>query len=154
MILVKSFPTKNLCYPVATDLGGRAAEKVLLGKVSAGAQSDYEMASNTVRQVVASLDLNEKDDASVKINENMTSDASIERVDEEAQEIFQEAYSLALDIITKHKDYVEAVANILLDKQVVSADEIKSYEVEKNGKVTIKYTPSERLLQKPEEKAK
>lgn len=139
---------------VATDLGGRAAEKVLLGKVSAGAQTDYEMASNTVREVVSSLDLNEKDDDSVKINENMTSDASIERVDKEAQEIFQEAYSLALKIINEHKDYVEAVANILLDKQVVSADEIKSYEVKKGGKVTIKYTPSERLLKKSANKTK
>lgn len=137
---------------LAVALGGRAAEKVILGKVSSGAQADYEAASDTVREVISSFDLNEEDDNSVRLNENMTSDASIERVDEEAQKMFQNAYTLSAKIITEHKDYVEAVANILLDKQVVSADEIKSYEVKKDGKVTIEYTPSERLLKKPEKK--
>lgn len=137
---------------VAVYLGGRAAEKIFAGVTSAGAQSDYEQASATVREVVANLDLNEEEEGKVKLNENLVYEASIERVDEDAQKILQDAYDLACDILNKHGDYLKALAKMLLDKKVVSTKEIKSYEVEKDGKIELDYPRKEKDTKKAKAK--
>lgn len=58
------------------------------------------------------------------------------------------AYDLACDILNKHGDYLKALAKMLLDKKVVSTKEIKSYEVEKDGKIELDYPRKEKDTKK------
>uniref|UniRef100_A0ACD5ZEW0 Uncharacterized protein n=1 Tax=Avena sativa TaxID=4498 RepID=A0ACD5ZEW0_AVESA len=110
-------------------LGGRAAEEVLIGKISTGAQNDLEKVTRMTYEQVAVYGFSEKvgllsfprrDDGFQKPFSGET--ASI--IDTEVREWVAKAYKNTVELIRKHKDQVAQIAELLLEKEVLHQDDL------------------------------
>ena len=121
---------------LAIDLAGRAAEEVFFGKnkITTGASSDIEMATRIARRAITMAGLSEKVGL-VAINQANTfgqkialenaSEKTAQIVDEEIKNWLDAAYKDAKNLVLKNKATVDKVAKALLDKETLSADEIR-----------------------------
>ncbi|KAG0606378.1 hypothetical protein M758_9G136400 [Ceratodon purpureus] len=112
-------------------LGGRAAEQILLGKISTGAQNDLEKVTKmTYAQVavygfsdkVGLLSFPPKDDG-MEMTKPYSNETG-EIIDQEVRDWVATAYARTLALITKHKAGVEALALKLLEKEVLHQEDL------------------------------
>ena len=119
---------------IAVALGGRAAEEIFARQISSGASADLQYATEIAYNLISNLSLNKKNGKQeVKANENLMSEASLNRVDRKANKIIKEAYKISKSILINHQDYVIGLANLLLEKQVVTHAEIHKHEMKVGG---------------------
>ncbi len=116
----------NLC----TTLGGRAAEDIIFNEVSTGAQNDLERITSTAYSIVTRFGMNPrvgqvsfKDDGEYSFGKPY-SDETARIIDEEVKKIIDEAYTRTKDILTEHKDDLEAIAQELLKKEVIFKEDV------------------------------
>eukprot|EP00249_Psilotum_nudum_P017470 c26339_g1_i1 orf=641-3187(-) len=112
-------------------LGGRAAEQVLLGKISTGAQNDLEKVTKMTYQQVAVFGFSEKVGLlSFPQREDsfeMTKPYSNETggmIDREVRELVDKAYKRTLELIELHRDGVDQLAQKLLEREVLHQDDL------------------------------
>ncbi|PSR98289.1 ATP-dependent zinc metalloprotease [Actinidia chinensis var. chinensis] len=112
-------------------LGGRAAEQVLLGKISTGAQNDLEKVTKmTYAQVavygfsdkVGLLSFPQRDDAIEMTKPYSSKTAAI--IDNEVREWVGKAYDHTLQLIEEHKEHIAQIAELLLEKEVLHQDDL------------------------------
>ncbi|KAE8768749.1 Cell division protease ftsH-like protein, mitochondrial [Hordeum vulgare] len=112
-------------------LGGRAAEEVLIGKISTGAQNDLEKVTRMTYEQVAVYGFSEKvgllsfpqrDDGFGFGKPYSGQMASM--IDTEVRELVAKAYNTTTELIRKHKDKVAQVAELLLEKEVLHQDDL------------------------------
>ncbi|KAJ8750489.1 hypothetical protein K2173_015634 [Erythroxylum novogranatense] len=112
-------------------LGGRAAEQVLLGKISTGAQNDLEKVTKmTYAQVavygfsdkVGLLSFPLKEDGFEMTKPYSSKTAAI--IDGEVREWVGKAYDRTLQLIEEHKEHVAQIAEMLLEKEVLHQDDL------------------------------
>ena len=114
---------------IAVDLGGRAAEELFAKRISSGASADLKTATDTAYAIISELSLNRKNgNEEIKANENLVSEASLNRVSRDANRIMKKAYAISKEILKRHQDYVIGLANLLLEKKVVTHAEIHKHE--------------------------
>ncbi|XP_022731435.1 ATP-dependent zinc metalloprotease FTSH 10, mitochondrial-like [Durio zibethinus] len=112
-------------------LGGRAAEQVLLGNISTGAQNDLEKVTKmTYAQVavygfsdkVGLLSFPQRDDGfeMSKPYSNKMGDI----IDGEVREWVANAYEKTVQLIEEHKDQVAEIAELLLEKEILHQDDL------------------------------
>src|SRR6056297_2943496 len=119
---------------MCATMGGRAAEKVIFNKISTGALSDLEKVTKQARAMVTIYGLNDKIgnityyDSSGQGEYNFTkpySESTSELIDKEISNLIETQYQRALDLLTKHKDKLAKLADILLDKEVIFKDDLE-----------------------------
>jgi cell division protease FtsH len=135
-----STPKSKLHADLAVAMGGRIAEEITFGaeKVTTGASSDIRMATDMARRMVTEWGMSEKlgplhygaDQQEVFLGHSVAqsknmSDATATLVDEEIRKIVENAYSHAKNILIKHSDELETLAQGLLEYETLSGDEIK-----------------------------
>ena len=132
---------------LAIDLAGRAAEEIFFGKdkITTGAASDIEMATNIARRSITMAGLSDKI-GMVAINQANTfgqrialenaSEKTAEAVDAEIRAWIDAAYKDAKALVSKNKATVEKIAKALLDKETLSGEEIR--EIVLGKKATAK----------------
>lgn len=112
-------------------LGGRAAEQVLLGKISTGAQNDLEKVTKmTYAQVavygfsdkVGLLSFPQRDDAFEMSKPYSSETGAI--IDSEVREWVGKAYGSTVKLIEEHKEQVAQIAELLLEKEVLHQDDL------------------------------
>ncbi|XP_021825534.1 ATP-dependent zinc metalloprotease FTSH 10, mitochondrial-like [Prunus avium] len=112
-------------------LGGRAAEQVLLGKISTGAQNDLEKVTKmTYAQVavygfsdkVGLLSFPQRDDAFEMAKPYSSKTGAI--IDSEVREWVAKAYVRTIELIEEHKEQVGQIAELLLEKEVLHQDDL------------------------------
>ncbi|CAN6337395.1 unnamed protein product [Urochloa humidicola] len=112
-------------------LGGRAAEQVLIGKISTGAQNDLEKVTKMTYAQVAVYGFSEKvgllsfpqrDDGFEMTKPYSNQTASI--IDDEVREWVGKAYKKTVELITEHKEQVAQIAELLLEKEVLHQDDL------------------------------
>nr|TKW17663.1 hypothetical protein SEVIR_5G383100v2 [Setaria viridis] len=112
-------------------LGGRAAEEVLIGKISTGAQNDLEKVTKMTYAQVAVYGFSEKvgllsfpqrEDGFGMSKPYGGETASI--IDTEVREWVAKAYEKTLDLIKTHKEQVAQIAELLLEKEVLHQDDL------------------------------
>jgi len=112
-------------------LGGRAAEEVLIGKISTGAQNDLEKVTNMTYAQVAVYGFSEKvgllsfpqSGSGFGMGKPYGSQtASI--IDTEVREWVAMAYEKTVDLIKMHKEQVAQIAELLLEKEVLHQDDL------------------------------
>ncbi|KAJ1286174.1 hypothetical protein BS78_03G332500 [Paspalum vaginatum] len=112
-------------------LGGRAAEEVLIGKISTGAQNDLEKVTKMTYAQVAVYGFSEKvgllsfpqrEDGFEMSKPYSSQTASI--IDTEVREWVAKAYERTVDLIKTHKEQVARVAELLLEKEVLHQDDL------------------------------
>ena len=114
---------------IAMMLGGRAAEEIMLGEISTGASSDLQKATSTARKMVVEYGMSDAIGRTYYGGEHEVflgrdygqtrsySEKVAAEIDEEIHRIIESAYKVAKDILNTHKDTLEQMCQILLDKE-------------------------------------
>jgi cell division protease FtsH len=118
-------------------MAGRVAEKLILGKTTTGAANDFDKATEIARKMVCQwgmsdlgpLTFGERDDLiflgrELAMHKNF-SEKTAELIDEEVKKIVNRNYNRAKELLEKNKDKLIAVAEALLEKEVLTSEEIK-----------------------------
>ncbi|XP_058736121.1 ATP-dependent zinc metalloprotease FTSH 8, mitochondrial-like [Vicia villosa] len=112
-------------------LAGRAAEKVLIGTISTGAQDDLEKVTKiTYAQVavygfsekVGLLSFPQKEDSYEASKPYSSKTGAI--IDSEVREWVNKAYEHTIKLIEEHKEKVAEIAELLLEKEVLHQDDL------------------------------
>ena len=109
-------------------LGGRAAEKLALDDISTGARNDIQVATQIAKDMVTVYGMSEKlGPISLEDKENLeVFGQDIEDViGIEVKTLIDEAYKKATNILTKNIDKLETLAMLLLQKEIVTAEEFE-----------------------------
>ena len=115
-------------------MGGRAAEKVALNDISTGASNDIEVATQIAKDMVTVYGMSDKlGPISLKSDEDKYSfGLDIEDVvGQEVRKLIEIAYQNAQVILQNNMDILDKVAERLLEKEVISAEEFDSFFEEK-----------------------
>lgn len=121
--------THQLTDMMCMTLGGRAAEEVMLGKISTGAQNDLEKVTKMAYARVAVYGMNEKvgmlsfpsDEGSFQ---KPYSQDTARLIDEEVRLLVADAYKRTVALVRKEKAKVSALALGLLDKEVLQRHDL------------------------------
>ena len=111
-------------------LGGRAAEKLALNDISTGASNDIEVAMKIARDMVIkygmsdeigpmSINLDDKPYEQLQLLGNDLED----KIGKVVRELLDDAYLKAQKILISHRDKLDIVASLLIEKEKISADE-------------------------------
>jgi cell division protease FtsH len=114
-------------------LGGKAAEEVVYGTTSTGAESDLDQVSRIARQMVGRWGMSSKIGPIAVLpaegteqpflgDSNGPSQATRELVDAEARRIVDECYARALEVLRDNRDRLERLADALLRHETLDAD--------------------------------
>ncbi|MBX3461848.1 MAG: ATP-dependent zinc metalloprotease FtsH [Planctomycetes bacterium] len=128
---------RKLLGRIAVCFGGRVAEEIVFGDVSAGAQNDIEQASNLARVMVCELGMSAKvgpikytaDDENPFLGREFrvaanVSERTLELIDEEVKRIVDEQYRAAAALLRENRQGLDAVAQALLKHETLGGDEI------------------------------
>ena len=125
--------TEQMLDEMCAALGGRAAEKIIFDKISTGALSDLEKVTKQARAMVSVYGLNENIgnityyDSSGQTDYNFSkpySDETAKVIDDEISKIIETQYARACQILKKHKAKLTALAERLLEKEVIFKDDL------------------------------
>ena len=133
----KSFRSKTeMEESIASLLGGRVAEKLILDDISTGASNDIERATAISRAMVTKYGMSERlgtitfgaDQEEVFLGRDLAhakeySEETAAIIDEEVKKIVDAGYEKAINILSEHVDKLHAVAKVLLEKEKIDGDE-------------------------------
>jgi len=118
-------------------LGGRVAEEIIFGDVSTGAADDLRRATDMARHMVAQYSMSEKLGLATFEEPRQTflevggsaareySEATAQAIDVEIAGILSAAHVRVRETLTAHRSTVEALAKLLIDKEVVNAEQLR-----------------------------
>ena len=118
-------------------LGGRAAEQLVYGVVTTGAENDLQQVTEIARRMVLRWGMSEKlgpisfvapqDEAAARRPAPAYSEATAELIDAEVRRIVEECHEATRDGRRDHRDQLDALAKALLERETL--DEIDAYAV-------------------------
>lgn len=125
--------TEQMLDEMCALLGGRAAEQVVLGRISTGALNDLERATKMAYSMVVYYGMSEKLKNisyfdSTQQDYSFTkpySDKTSEIIDREIQTMVQTQFDRAVKIITDNLGRHAELASILVEKEVIYADDVE-----------------------------
>ena len=145
----KSFRTKTeMANRLVALLGGRAAEEIVLDDISTGASSDIERATAIARAMIKTYGFSEMlgpvqyDDGRGSVflggsdysSGYHYSEETAVKIDQEVTQLLKNAYDKAKNLIVENRDFLEEIAQVLLEKETIRKDEYVS--------IAKKYDPS------------
>ena len=135
---------KQLKDKMVELLGGRVAEKLVIGDISAGAKNDIDRASHIARSmvmeygmsdVIGPISFGNSDGGEVFLGRDIGKSSNISeetsaKIDEEIKKLIDEAYNRAESILRENISKLNAVTDVLLQKEKIDGDEFR--EIFKN----------------------
>ena len=127
----KSWMMDEMC----TLIGGRVAEEIINGEPASGALNDLERLTNIAYSMVQFYGMSGKVgqlsfyDSTGARGYEMTkpySEKTAELMDSEVKAIVEEVHSRTMKILTDNRAAFEKIANLLLEKEVIFADDIEA----------------------------
>jgi len=125
--------TEQMLDEMCATLGGRAAEKVVFDKISTGALSDLEKVTRQAKAMVTVYGLNDEIgnityyDSTGQTDYNFSkpySEETAQVIDKEISKIIEAQYDRACDLVAKNQDKLTALAERLLEKEVIFKDDL------------------------------
>ena len=125
--------TEQMLDEMCAALGGRAAEKITFDKISTGALSDLEKVTKQARAMVSVYGLNDTIgnltyyDSSGQSDYNFSkpySEETARKIDTEISKIIESQYERACKILDDNKAKLTALAERLLEKEVIFKDDL------------------------------
>jgi cell division protease FtsH len=120
-------------------MAGRVAENLFLGKTTTGAANDFEKATEIARKMVCQygmsdlgpLTFGERDDLvflgkDLAMHKNF-SEKTAELIDQEVKNIINRNFNRSKNILEKNKNILKKIAEALLDKEVLTSEEIEDF---------------------------
>ena len=130
-----SYTREELLTKIRVALGGRAAEQLVYGEVTTGAESDIEQLTVIARQMVGRWGMSDAVGAVAVIPADSramtmpgvaeTSPESRRLVDEEVRAIVEQAQREATELLAEHRDQLESLTRALLEAETL--DEARAY---------------------------
>jgi cell division protease FtsH len=121
---------------LAFALGGRTAEELVFGDVTTGAENDLSRVTKLARDMVTRYGMSDKLGPMTfgqkeelvflgkEIGEQRDySEAVAEEIDKEVRGIVREAHRRATEVLTKHRDKLDLIAETLINVETLDADE-------------------------------
>jgi cell division protease FtsH len=112
-------------------LGGRAAEELFIGHISTGAMNDLERTTKQAYGMVAYAGMSDKLPNICYYNQQEYtfqkpySETTAKLMDEEVLKMVNEQYERAKQILTEHKDGHAQLAQLLVEREVIFADDVE-----------------------------
>ncbi len=135
MFLTKS----KMLQDIMVSLGGRIAEEIIFKDITTGASSDIKKATKVARKMVTRFGMSDDigvinyddDDDEVFIGRDLAhakshSEAVAAQIDTEVKSIIDDCYGRAKAIILKHEDVLHKCADLLLEKEKITAEEFEA----------------------------
>ena len=119
---------------MCATMGGRAAEKVVFDKISTGALSDLEKVTKQARAMVTIYGLNDKLGNITYYDSQGQNDYAMDKpysqetaviIDAEISKIIEAEYDRAIKILSENRDKLDALANLLLEKEVIFKENVE-----------------------------
>ena len=124
--------TEQMLDEMCATLGGRAAEEIMFGKISTGALSDLEKVTKQAYAMVSVYGLNERvgnrsyyDSRGENSFTKPYSEETARIIDEEVSAVIERAYDRAKEILSSHRDKLEALADSLLQNEVIFREDVE-----------------------------
>ena len=122
---------------IAIMMGGRVAEELFLHQMTTGAGNDIEQATELARKMVCEwgmsslgpLTFGKKEEQiflgrEIAQHRDYSEDTAI-KIDQEVRRIVDDGYKAAVDVLSGHRETLEKIALMLLEREVLDANEIQ-----------------------------
>lgn len=127
---------ENLKAKICADMGGRCAEEIIFKDITTGASADIVQATNIARKMITEWGMSKNlgfvnygSDREVFIGRDYQttktySESKASEIDKEIQELLSECYDRTIKCLTDNRDILENMANLLLEKETIYAEEV------------------------------
>ena len=138
--------TEQMMDEMAATLGGRVAEEIINGKISTGALSDLEKITKQAYAMVSYLGMSKEVgnisfyDSSESAGFNLGkpySEKTAELIDSEVKKFIEEAHKMAKKVLTENRERFTKLAELLLEKEVIFAEDLEIIFGKRAGKQPI-----------------
>ncbi|MEW5767981.1 MAG: ATP-dependent zinc metalloprotease FtsH [bacterium] len=122
---------------MAVLLGGRVAEELVFGELTTGAQNDLERATEAAHKMVCEYGMSDtlgpltfgRKEQEVFLGRDFMKEKNYSEevaaaIDKEVRNIIETSYDRAKSKLIKHKDKLDKLATILIEREILEADEI------------------------------
>jgi len=124
--------TEQLLDRICMTFGGRAAEQIVFGKISTGAQSDLDQVTKLAYSMVTVYGMNRnvgnvsfynmgKDSFQKPFSEQTSS-----MIDEEVRILLDQQYQRSVALLTEKREELEVLAHRLLEKEVMHKSDVEA----------------------------
>jgi cell division protease FtsH len=140
---------------LAVSLAGRAAEEIIFGEVTTGAQNDLEQSTNLARKMVTEYGLSDKLGPRTfgkreeliflgrEIHEQRNySEKIAEEIDDEVKALIEHAHDTARNILTENKERLKLVAERLMVEETIEEAAFEALIKEPLPKPELQPTPA------------
>ncbi|HMV26234.1 MAG TPA: ATP-dependent zinc metalloprotease FtsH [bacterium] len=142
-------------------LGGRAAEDIVLGKVSTGASNDLERVTEIANRMVTMYGMSDKlgnlsfteqgrENFLGGVNMKPYSEETAKLIDAEVKSIVDMAYEKTKQLLIDRREELEALTQRLLEKEVLDKKQIEEILGEKPLPENNGHVPKEKTIATPE----
>lgn len=124
------FSTEMLFDRMCMTLGGRVSEEINFGSITTGAQDDLSKITKIAYEICASYGMNSNlGPVSYKAEQESMhkpfSEKTNEMLDHEVREMVNKVHKRTTELLTTHSDAVEKVAKALLEKEVITREDMR-----------------------------
>jgi cell division protease FtsH len=128
-----------LLTQIVTALGGRAAEQVVFGRITTGAENDLQRVTTIARQMVTRWGMSERM-GTVSFSERQSpfagggdtgaptnySEETAELIDDEVDRIVRTCYAQSVDLLTTHRPTLDRIAEELRRHETIDAKQLRN----------------------------
>ncbi len=124
---------------LAVMMGGRAAEKLVFESTTSGAENDLKQATQLARRMVLDWGMSEEmgplafggESDEVFLGQEIAqrrsySEKTARQIDLEIKQIVENAYERASETLQEHRDHLDRLAEILLEREEIPGEEVLS----------------------------
>jgi cell division protease FtsH len=142
----RNYGRDQLLARLAVQLGGRAAEEIVFGQPSTGAESDLKAATDLARRMVGLWGMSEElGPISYNVGERDPflgreiaapkeyADSTAARIDTAATKLIEGAHQQARAVLTQHRKVLDELASELVAKEMVSGARLAAIATEVEG---------------------
>jgi cell division protease FtsH len=120
------YRTEQLMDMMCMTLGGRAAEEIVFGKISTGAQNDLQRITQMAYAMVTIYGMNTKvgnvsfyDPANENMFTKPYSEDTAKTIDEEVRKLIEVAYQTTKSLLQERYEQLQIIAKALLEKEIL-----------------------------------
>lgn len=127
----------RLLDDIVMTLGGRVAEELIIKDISAGASNDISVITQRARKMVSEWGMSDKigpisyaGEGEIFLGRDyqQRSDYSEKKaceIDDEVEKIIKEAHEKAIALLTEHKNLLDNMARLLIERETIYTDEVE-----------------------------
>jgi cell division protease FtsH len=155
--------TKSYCLAtLRMAMGGRAAEEIVFGEFSSGAAGDLRSSTERAHAMVCEWGMSELGPISFGSNaevflgrdfvkERDFSEETASALDNEIHRLLKEAYSDAREIVSEHREILDALAQELVERETLEAEDIDDIIRKSGGEDLVPPPPEKKKPEEPSE---